>query len=131
MRRLCFLLLLAFAAGTIQAADKGLLDLRAEPESGKVLLFFDRFPAEYIYVPALQSGAGSNDLGFDRGKLGPSRLIRFERYGNRVLMVEPNLAFRADSNNPFERRAIQNFLDHPIGQETQFQVKVPPGSPIG
>jgi len=60
-----------------------------------------------LYVPALQSGAGSNDLGLDRGQLGRTRWIRCERYGNRVLLLEPNLKFRADSASAPERRAVQ------------------------
>jgi len=87
-------------------ADTGLLNLSVEENSGKVFLLLDELPAEYLYVPALQSGAGSNDLGLDRGKLDRTRLVRFERYGNRVLLLEPNFSFRADNAGGPEQRAV-------------------------
>jgi hypothetical protein len=98
-----FALLFPLAAG----AEAGLLDLSVEPTTGRIELRLTRFPAEFIYVAALQSGVGSNDLGLDRGMLDRTRLIRFERLGNRVLMLEPNLGFRAVTDNPSERRAVE------------------------
>jgi hypothetical protein len=90
------------------AASEGLLNLSADSESGKVVLALDKLPVTYLYVPALKSGIGSNDLGLDRGQLGePARLLRFERYGNRVLLLEPNLMFRANTDNASERRAVE------------------------
>lgn len=85
----------------------GLLDIRTDAESGKILLQLPHLPAEFLYVTALQSGVGSNDLGLDRGQLGRTRLVRFERFGKRVLLLEPNLAFRAISPNDLERRAVR------------------------
>jgi len=86
--------------------QEGLLKLSKDPETGAIYLHLDRFPAEFLYVPALESGVGSNDLGLDRGQLDRSRWVRFERYGNRVLMLEPNLKFRADTNNMLELRTV-------------------------
>ena len=86
--------------------DEGLLDLSVEDDTGKVYLQLDELPADFLYVPALQSGVGSNDIGLDRGRFDRTRWIRFERYGNRVLMLEPNLKFRAETENAFERRAV-------------------------
>jgi hypothetical protein len=77
-----------------------------EEASGKVFLHLDRLPAEFLYITALQSGVGFNDLGLDRGRLDRTRLVRFERYGNRVLLLEPNLKFRAETDNISERRAV-------------------------
>jgi len=90
----------------LSAENGGLLDLSIEEESGSVFLHFDDFPADFLYTAALQSGVGSNDLGLDRGLLGRTRWVRFERYGNRVLLLEPNLKFRAETENTFERRAV-------------------------
>lgn len=97
---LCLLSVCSFAN------DEGLLDIAGDNSSGKVLLRLDRLPADYLYIPALQSGAGSNDLGLDRGKLDRTRRVRFERYGNRVLLIEPNLAFRAETASAAESRAV-------------------------
>ena len=35
------------------------------------------------------------------------RVVRFERVGPKVLLVQPNLGFRADSDNTAERRAVR------------------------
>jgi len=88
------------------AEETGLLDLQINNDTGQVLLKLESLPLELLYVPALQSGVGSNDLGLDRGQLDRTRLVRFERFGNRVLLVEPNLAFRADTDNVAEQRAV-------------------------
>ena len=98
---------LAFcSASTAIAAGEGLLDLEVDSESGAVHLTLEHFPADFLYIPALQSGVGSNDLALDRGRLEETRWVRFERYGNRVLLLEPNLKFRANTQNSFERRAV-------------------------
>ncbi len=51
----------------------------------------------------LPAGLGSNDIGLDRGQLGDSQIVRFERVGPRVLLVAPNYDFRAITNNSDER----------------------------
>jgi len=105
MRAATCLLLVSLTAQHAAASD-GLLDLSVDAATGSVYLHLEQLPAEYLYVPALQSGAGSNDLGLDRGKLDRTRRVRFERYGHRVLLLEPNLAFRAETENAAERRAV-------------------------
>ena len=106
--RVSSLLLAVLLAATtpLHAEDIGLLQLEVKPDTGQVLLDLPVLPAEYLYVPALQSGVGSNDLGLDRGQLERTRLVRFERFGNKVLLVEPNLEFRADTANTAEQRAV-------------------------
>jgi len=100
------LFVLCLCAPQLYADSENLLDLSIEQESGTVYLQLDELPAEFLYVAALQSGVGSNDLGLDRGRLDRTRWVRFERYGNRVLLIEPNLAFRAETSNIAERRAV-------------------------
>ena len=66
-----------------------------------------RFGEEMIWQVSLASGVGSNPIGLDRSQLGATHIIRFDRVGPRVLMVEPNYAFRALSDDPSERRAVE------------------------
>jgi hypothetical protein len=103
---ICCFLLLASPAVTHSAEPDSLLDLQTSPESSEVLLTLESFPADFLYITALKTGAGSNDLNLDRGQLDRTRWVRFERYGNRVLLLEPNLKFRAASSNPAERAAV-------------------------
>jgi hypothetical protein len=100
-----FVLLLLSAPSPATDTDQ-FLKLETDPKTGKVLLTLNSFPADFLYVTALRSGAGSNDLGLDRGMLDRSRWVRFERYGSRVLMLEPNLKFRAGTLNPWEKAAV-------------------------
>lgn len=67
----------------------------------------NRFDTELLYYPTLAQGIGSNDIGLDRGRLGQEHVIKFQRTGNKVLMVEPNYGYRALSNDPLERRAVE------------------------
>src|SRR5262249_42742411 len=68
----------------------------------------DKFDAEMLYATGLAAGLGSNDIGLDRGQSGQGRVVRFQRIGPRVMMVQPNYTFRANSPNPDERRAVED-----------------------
>ncbi len=48
--------------------------------------------ADLLYTHSLPYGTGSNDLGLDRGQTSAGRIVRFERIGPKVLLVEPNSA---------------------------------------
>ena len=77
-----------------------------DAKAGKIWLEIDKWNTEFLYVESLPAGIGSNDIGLDRGQLGVSSIVRFDRTGPRVLMVAPNYNFRAISNNADERRAV-------------------------
>lgn len=78
-----------------------------DAKAGKVWLEIDKWNSEFLYVEALPAGIGSNDIGLDRGQLGDSYIVRFERTGPRVLLIAPNQSYRAISNNADERRSIR------------------------
>ena len=61
---------------------------------------------EVIYISGLAAGLGSNDIGLDRGQLGDTNMVRFERVGRKILMVQPNTRYRAVSDNADEVRAV-------------------------
>ncbi len=89
----------------------GLMEVRLDREKGRALLELPvgddgEILGEFLYVESLRTGLGSNPVGLDRGQLGPTRLIRFRRVGERVLIEEANLAFRAMSEDPRERAAV-------------------------
>jgi hypothetical protein len=79
-----------------------------DAKAGKVWLEIDKWNSEFLYVEALPAGIGSNDLGLDRGQLGQSHIVRFERTGPRVLLIASNYGFRANSNDADERRAVKD-----------------------
>lgn len=83
----------------------GFVPLHWDEKTGKLWLEIARFDADFLYVTSLPAGLGSNDIGLDRGQLGRERVVRFQRSGPKVLLVQPNLAFRA-SGTAAEQRAV-------------------------
>lgn len=84
----------------------GFVPIWHQADSATTLVEINPDNQELLYVTALPAGVGSNDLGLDRGQLNSTRLVRFERRGTRSLMVQPNLDFRAYSDNRMEQRAV-------------------------
>jgi hypothetical protein len=84
----------------------GFMPLYWDAESGKMLLEISRFNREFLYQISLPAGLGSNPIGLDRGQLGRTFVVYFERVGQKVLLVQPNYRYRALSNDDAERRAV-------------------------
>lgn len=79
-----------------------------DAKAGKIWLEINKWNTEFLYVESLPAGIGSNDIGLDRGQLGSSHIVRFERTGPRVLLIAANYAFRALTDNVDERRAVKD-----------------------
>ncbi|MDT7855056.1 zinc-dependent metalloprotease [Rubrivirga sp. S365] len=86
----------------------GFLPVYWDAAAGKAWLEVPALDTDLLYVVSLAAGLGSNDVGLDRGQLGGERVVRFERVGPRVLLVQPNLRFRADTDNAAERLAVED-----------------------
>jgi len=85
----------------------GYVPLYWNAEEGKLLMEISRWNAEMLYQISLPTGVGSNPIGLDRGQLGDTHVVFFERVGPKVLMIEPNYRYRATSDNAAERRAVE------------------------
>src|SRR5258708_14065125 len=79
-----------------------------DAKTGKIWLEIDKVNSEFLYVESLPAGIGSNDIGLDRGRLGQSHIVRFERTGPKVLLIASNYGFRANSDDADERRAVKD-----------------------
>jgi hypothetical protein len=66
-----------------------------------------RLNKEFLYVHSLRTGLGSNDIGLDRGQLGDQAVVKFVKSGNKLLLLQPNLKYRATTNNDLERKSIE------------------------
>lgn len=86
----------------------GFFDFYWDNNTGRILLQVTDLDKDFLYVNFLQSGIGSNDIGLDRGQIGNQRLVKFKRFGNKILLFQPNLEFRAISDNPLERKAVED-----------------------
>src|SRR5260370_42634215 len=86
----------------------GYFNMYWDAKAGKLWLEIDKWGTEFLYQSSLPAGIGSNDIGLDRGQLGGTRVVRFERSGPKVLLVQSNLEFRAVSEDADERRAVRD-----------------------
>ncbi len=85
----------------------GFLPFYWDASTGKVFLEVANAGEEFLYVHSLATGLGSNPVGLDRGQLGDQKVVRFERIGPKVLLMQRNLRFRAITDNPLEQRAVE------------------------
>jgi hypothetical protein len=86
----------------------GYFNLYWDAKQGKLWLEVDKWNTEFLYQSSLSAGVGSNDIGLDRGQLGATRIVRFERSGPKVLLIQENLDYRALSADPAEKRAVHD-----------------------
>ena len=86
----------------------GFFPLYWDENTGQLFLEISRFNTEVLHSTGFAAGLGSNDIGIDRGALAGSRIIKFERVGPKILVVQPNYQFRADSQNPAEAKSVRD-----------------------
>lgn len=112
---LFFLPLLSFSQSLPGIAEKtkslskqpGFMNFYWDADEGKLWMEINSFENDILYQTSLPGGLGSNEVGLDRGMLGKTAIIKFTRVGNKILMVQPNLDFRATSGDAAERRAVE------------------------
>ena len=93
----------------------GFFDFYYQIEHDKVFLKIDSFGESFLFQSSMPQGIGSNDIGLDRGQLGDTRLVKFERFGNKVLLKQLNTQYRASSSNFAEQASIDEaFADSVI-----------------
>lgn len=78
-----------------------------EEATDKIYLEVKNLDQEFLYVNSLATGIGSNDIGLDRGQLGNTRVVKFQKAGNKLLLVQPNLDYRANTKNQLEQKSIE------------------------
>jgi hypothetical protein len=84
----------------------GYFDMYWDESQGRLLMAIEDFDEAFLYQSYLARGIGSNDLFLDRGQLGATRIVEFQRSGPKVLLMEQNLGYRALSDDEDERRAV-------------------------
>ena len=73
----------------------------------KIFLEIEKLEKEFLYVNALSEGVGSNDIGLDRGQLGNTRVVKFIKAGNKLLLIQPNQYYRAITDNIEEKKSVK------------------------
>lgn len=84
----------------------GYFDFHYDEKEDKIYLEVDRLDQEFLYVHSLRTGLGSNDIGLDRGQLGGTALVKFEKAGNKLLLIQSNTRYRANTDNALEKKSI-------------------------
>ncbi|MFT6268406.1 MAG: hypothetical protein ACJAVV_001214 [Alphaproteobacteria bacterium] len=88
--------------------QNGMIDIMHDATTDTIYLRLDKNLLEntYIFQSSLPQGIGSNDIGLDRGQLGQTRLVKFVRFGNKLLLNQLNTDYRAITENAAERKSI-------------------------
>ena len=86
---------------------EGFFNFYWDEDNGKIWLVINKLDSEILYQTSLPAGLGSNDIGLDRGLTGDTRIVKLVRVGRKILMVQPNYAYRAITNDPNEKRAVE------------------------
>lgn len=92
----------------LQRVD-GYIPLYVDSDNGKIYMEISRFDQEFLYLVSLPAGVGSNPIGLDRGQLGTTKLVKFERAGNKILLMQPNYDFRATGDARQKRSVEESF----------------------
>jgi hypothetical protein len=78
-----------------------------EDTTDKIFLQIEDLNTEFLYVRSLSEGIGSNDIGLDRGQLGDGVVVYFKKAGNKLLLIQPNLEYRAITDNIEEKKSVK------------------------
>ena len=84
----------------------GFIPFYVDTRTGKVLLEIPRDSTRSLFWVSQATGLGSNPIGIDRGAGGPEQVARFDRDGERVLLVFENWSYRGAADNPSHQRTV-------------------------
>ena len=117
MKQLTILFVLFFGINSLSAqfleskknliTSEGYFNFHYTEDQGEIYLEVSELNKEFLYVHYLSSGLGSNDIGLDRGQIGDGVLVKFIKSGNKLLLVQTNQKFRANTDNELEKKSIE------------------------
>jgi hypothetical protein len=99
----------------IAAATRGLerrdgfIPVLLDADQAKVYLELPRDSLRALAFFTLATGLGSNPIGLDRGSDGASQVVRFDRSGDRVLVVFENWSYRSSGTADNARTVAEAF----------------------
>lgn len=86
----------------------GYFEYYYDEKQDKIFILIDKFDTEFLYIESITAAIGSNDLGIDRNRLGTEKVVKFIKRGPKILLIQPNLYYRAISDNAAERKAVED-----------------------
>ena len=96
--------IIARTAGMIHR--DGWIPVHVDAAKGKLYLELPQDSLRALFVVTQATGLGSNPIGIDRGGDAGAQVARFERSGERVLVVLENWSYRGASDNPAHARTV-------------------------
>ncbi|HYC51687.1 MAG TPA: zinc-dependent metalloprotease [Gemmatimonadaceae bacterium] len=84
----------------------GFIPAYVDAKSGKLLLELPRDSMRALLLISQATGLGSNPIGIDRGASADDHVVRFEREGDRVLVIFENWRYRGAANNGDHQRSV-------------------------
>ena len=101
----------------------GYFDFYYDKDAGSLYLKVDKEKQPFLFQSSLPNGLGSNDIGLDRGQLGETRIVQFERHGDKVLLVQLNTQYRAKSDNSAEQKSVEQAFAKSVIQGFSIKAK--------
>ncbi len=86
---------------------EGFFTFHYNPAKDEIFLEVGQLNEEFLYVHSLTTGLGSNDIGLDRGQIGGGVIVKFQKAGNKLLLVQPSQRYRAITDNLLEKKSVE------------------------
>jgi len=100
---------------------EGFFSLYWDQVDERLLLEIREFGEDFLYLTSLATGLGSSRIGLDRGTVVDEAIARFERHGNRALLILSNPRFRAvNTENPALVRSVNESF--PTSTVASFEI---------
>ena len=106
----------------------GLLPLHWDAATGKLYLEIPHLDQDLLYTHGLPYGTGSNDLGLDRGQVSEGVIVHFVRFGPKVLLIQPQEAFRSSATDPAEQLAVRQSFPESVLAGFKVEAADPSGA---
>ena len=85
---------------------EGYFNFYIDETKEKIWLEIDKLDTEFLYANAMPTGIGTG--GISRNNPGGSRVVKFIRMGQKVMLLQPNYSFRAVSDDLYEQMAVED-----------------------
>lgn len=94
----------------------GFVPIYLDEKAGKIYLEIPRDSMRLLFFTGEATGLGSNAIGLDRGGGGSDNVARFERTGDRVLVLFENLQYRSTQGSAAQQQGIaESFPPSTVG----------------
>ena len=91
---------------------EGFFDLHVDETTNKIYAKLPKADEtgvmlRFIHAARLTAGLGSNPVGLDRGWGEGGRVVVIRQLGDKIILEQENLSYRASPENPLEERAVR------------------------